>query len=156
MTDRPQDARFADADGRPLRLWATEAGDLQVISALCQDAVLPGTQMQWMQRRRQVVLLLNRFRWEVALRPPQRTQSMLIIGDATAVRGQGVVPGDADTVLSLLSLEWEAGADAEGKLRLIFAGDGLVEVECECLDVTLRDVTRSYDAISGKVPEHPE
>lgn len=153
MTD---DARFHDADGAPLRLWATDAADLQVISALVQDSVLPASELRWQKGARRFAMLLNRFRWEHGTRRAERVQTVLVAGDARAVRGQGVVPGDADTVLSLLSLEWEPGADADGILRLTFAGDGVVEVSCDCLDVTLRDVTRPYAAPSGKVPGHPE
>ena len=39
------DARFEDGDEQPLRLIAYEAEDLQVISALVQDAVFPVTEM---------------------------------------------------------------------------------------------------------------
>ncbi|CTQ31686.1 DUF2948 family protein [Jannaschia rubra] len=151
-----EDARFADGEDRPLRLWATDAEDLQVIAALCQDAVLPASEMTWRKSSRRFALLLNRFRWEGGTRTAERVQSVLAAGDVSSVRGQGILPGDADTVLSLLTVEWEAGADAEGVLRLTFAGDGVVEVACDCLDVTLRDVTRAYGAPSGRTPRHPE
>ncbi|SDZ61128.1 Protein of unknown function [Jannaschia faecimaris] len=151
-----RDARFHDADGGPLRLWATDAEDLRVVSALVQDAVLPASEMRWQKGARRFAILLNRFRWEHGTRRAERVQTVLTAGDVLSVRGQGVLPGDADTVLSLLSIEWVPGDDAEGTLRLTFAGDGLVEVACECLDVTLRDVTRPYAAPSGKVPGHPD
>ncbi|GIT93151.1 hypothetical protein JANAI62_35650 [Jannaschia pagri] len=153
------DARFRDGDDRPLRLWATDGEDLQVVSALCQDAVLPASEMRWRKQARSLDLLINRFRWENGARSAERVQCLLTIGDVTAVRGQGVVPGDADTVLSLLSLTWvpaEGDGATDGLLELTFAGDGAVQARCDCLDVTLRDVTRPYGAVSGKVPDHPE
>ncbi|WP_179381699.1 DUF2948 family protein [Jannaschia marina] len=151
-----EDARFHDADGVPLRLWATDAEDLQVVSALVQDAVLPASEMRWQRSARRFAMLLNRFRWEHGTRQAQRVQTVLTAGDVTGVRGQGVVPGDAETVLSLLAVEWLPGDDAAGALRLTFAGDGVVEVACDCLDLTLRDVTRPYDAPSGRVPQHSD
>lgn len=156
MAEDAGDARFHDAEGRALRLWATDADDLRVVSALCQDAVLPASQMRWSARRREAAFLVNRFRWEHGTRSPERVRSVLTLGDATAVRGQGVAPGDGDTVLSLLALEWEAGAEGAGVLRLLFAGDGVVEVSCECLDLRLADVTRPYAAPSGRAPGHPD
>lgn len=150
------DARFHDADGKPLALWATDPEDLQVVSALCQDAVLPASEMRFSKRDRRLALLVNRFRWEHGTRQPERTRCLIAFGDVTSVRGQGVVPGDADTVLSLLAIEWVPGVDTDGILRLTFAGDGLVEAKCDCLDVTLRDVTQAYDAVSGLAPSHPE
>jgi hypothetical protein len=148
------DARFHDVGGRPLRLWATDADDMNVISALCQDAVLPASAMTWSRKGRSLALLLNRFRWEHGVRRPERVQSLLTASDVTAVRGQGVTPGDPDTVLSLLLAEWAPAGDAAGTLRLTFAGDGVVEAACDCLDVTLRDVSRPYEAPSGRAPDH--
>ena len=150
------DARFHDAAGGPLRLWATDAEDLQVISALTQDAVLAASEMRWQKGARRFAMLLNRFRWEHGTRVAERVQTMLTADDVRSVRGQGVVPGDADTVLSLLTVEWIPAEDAAGALRLTFAGDGIVEVGCDCLDVRLVDVTRPYAAPSGKVPDHGE
>ena len=42
-----EDARFEDGGERPLYLGALDPDDLQVISALVQDAVLPVTEMRW-------------------------------------------------------------------------------------------------------------
>lgn len=156
MADTSHDAKFHDADERPLKLWATDAEDLQVIAALAQDAVLPASEMRWQKGPRRFAILINRFRWEHGIRQPERVRCLLTAGDVKSVRGQGVVPGDPDTVLSLLTLDWEPGADAEGTLRLTFAGDGVVEVACECLDVMLSDVTRPYTAPSGKAPDHSD
>ncbi|MEM7643767.1 MAG: DUF2948 family protein [Pseudomonadota bacterium] len=157
MPDDPlADASFHDGEARPLRLWATDPEDLQIVSALCQDAVLQASDMRWLRGDATLVLLLNRFRWEHGRRTPQRVRSLLTATDIRHVRGQGIVPGDPDTVLSLLTVDWAPGDDADGDLRLTFAGDGIVEARADCLDVTLRDVTRPYAAPSGKAPDHPE
>lgn len=151
------DARFEDAGGRPVRLWATDAEDLQVVSALCQDAVLSGADMRWSAGARRLDLLLSRFRWESGAGPAERVRAVLTATDVAGVRGQGVVPGDRDVVLSLLALDWvPEGGDGStaGALRLTFAGDGLVEARCDCLDVTLRDVARPHAAVSGRAPSH--
>lgn len=148
------DARFRDGDAAPLRLWATDADDLRVVSALCQDAVLPASEMRWQGRARRFAMLLNRVRREDRGAAPERVQCVLTAGDVRRVRAQGLAPGDGDTILSLLSLDWEPGDDGAGILRLIFAGDGEMEVLCECLDVTLRDVTRPHRAVAGRLPYH--
>lgn len=148
------DARFRDGDVRPLRLWATDADDLRIVSALCQDGILPASEMRWHGRARRFAMLLNRVRREGGGRSPERVQSVLTAGDVTAVRGHGVMPGDGGTVLSLLALDWTAGEDGAGILRLTFAGDGEVEVACDCLDVMLCDVTRPHGAVSGRLPDH--
>ena len=156
------DARFEDGAEQALRLTARDADDLRVISALCQDAVLPATEMRRDRRRRRFAVLLNRFRWEdraaaeAARRPYERARALLVIEGVLAVRSLGLDRNDRDLVLSLLSLDWAAGEDGAGRLTLVRAGDGAVELTVETLDGALRDVTRPYRAPSGKAPSHPE
>ncbi len=150
------DASFRDADGAgPLRLRALSSDDLTVLSALAQDAVFPITEMTWKRRQRRFGLLLNRFRWEDSQRrPPERVQAILSVEDVMAVRTQGIDRSDRDMVLSLLAVEFAPGPDGTGTLTLVLAGDGLIALEVETLEVALRDATRPYAAPSGRVPQH--
>jgi hypothetical protein len=154
------DARFEDGREAPLNLGAFEADDLKVISALVQDAVFPVTAMTWRPGQRRFGLLLNRFRWEdVAAaeqrrRPVERVQSLLVVENVLAVASNGVDRRDADLVLSLLALDWHPGAEVEGALHLVLAGDGEIRLQLEALEVTLKDVTRPYVAPSRRVPDH--
>ena len=155
------DARFEDGAEAPLRLIAHGADDLPVLAALVQDAVFPITEMTYDRKRRRFGLLINRFRWEdraaamQAGRRVERVQAMLVVQDVLAVRSTGIDRGDKDTVLSLLTLGFAAGAEGAGMLTLTLAGDGAVVLEVEALDITLTDVTRPYIAPSGKTPSHP-
>ena len=155
-----EDARFEDGAERALRLRAEDAEDLGVIAALVQDAVLPGSEMSWNSRRRQFACLINRFRWEdkrLKARAPERVRAVLQFDDVLAVKGQGLAASDVkEAVLSLLTLSFEPGADGAGRILLTFAGDGVLGLDVEAINVTLQDVTRPYQAPSGKVPEHPE
>lgn len=153
------DARFEDADESPLRIVAADAEDLTVISALVQDAVLPVTEMRWQPALRRFALLINRFRWEdrdgvTGRHAPERVQAVLLIGDVTRLSSTGFDRGEADLVLSILSLEFAPGEDGTGRITLWLAGDGAIAAEVECVNVTLRDVTRPYRAPSGAVPQH--
>lgn len=158
MTD---DARFEDAREEPLRLKARTPEDLQVISALVQDAVFPATEMRWLPDQRRFGLLVNRFRWEdkaanEGRRDPERVQAVLVIDDVMKVSSQGFDRADRDLVLSLLALDFTPGEDGTGRMELVLAGDGGIALEVEALEVTLKDVTRPYVAPSGHVPGHPE
>lgn len=154
------DARFEDGGDKPLRLKALDTHDLTVISSLTQDAVFPASEMTWDRKARRFALLLNRFRWEDdanvtgARRQVERVQSVLSIEDVVAVKTQGLQTRDADTVLSLLSIAFEAGLDGTGRLILTLSGDGAIGVDVEAVEVLLRDVTRPYIAPSRKVPQH--
>ncbi|MBD3766117.1 MAG: DUF2948 family protein, partial [Rhodobacterales bacterium] len=144
------DARFEDGGDRPLHLVARDGDDLSVIAALCQDAVLTAADLRWDRRRRRFAALLNRFRWEdlpaarAAGRRVERVRSLLVVAEVTALRRQGIVPGDSATVLSLLTLAFQPDQDGTGRLTLTFAGDGAIAAEVEALDITLKDVTRPY------------
>ena len=155
------DARFEDGIDKPLALMARDAEDLQVISALAQDAVFPASEMRWTPADRRFAILLNRFRWEDApqahgRRDYERVQAVLLIEDVMAVRSQGVPKGDADTILSLLALEFRPGEDGTGEVVMTLAGDGAISCSVEALEVVLRDVTRPYVAPSRKAPRHPD
>ncbi|WP_112309145.1 DUF2948 family protein [Pseudogemmobacter bohemicus] len=154
------DARFEDGDEAPLKLVALEPADLTVIASLIQDAVLPGSEMKYDRRRRRFAALINRFRWEDSAfaeragRPYERVRSLLTVEDVLEVRSQGISPGDAGQVLSILDLHFVPGEDGAGVLTLILAGDGLIELRLEALEVVLSDVTKPYIAPSGKKPGH--
>ena len=155
-----EDARFEDGAERPLRLRAEEPGDLEVISALLQDAVAQNGEIAWARRHRRFSMLVNRFRWEDAPaaerqgRAFERVQAVLAVDGVLNARASGVDPKDKDLVLSLLALSFEPREDGAGVLRMIVAGDGEIALDVECLDVTLADVTRPYVA-RGK-PVHPD
>ncbi len=156
------DARFEDGGEKPLYLAADDAEGVTVLSALVQDAVMTAADMTLDRKARRLALLLNRFRWEDRAaaerggRAYERVRSLLIVDGVLSVASQGVGRGDGDTVLSVLDLAWTPGADGTGMVTLTLAGDGAIRASVECLDLTLRDVTRPYRALSGKAPGHPE
>lgn len=157
-----RDARFEDGADRPLRLRAVEPDDLPILSALAQDAVFPASEMKWDRGQRRFALLLNRFRWEdvdaaeTRARPVERVQSVLAIEDVLKVASAGVPKGDADTILSVLSVQFTPTADSGGVVLVTLAGDGALRLDVETLELTLTDVTRPYLAPSRKTPRHPD
>jgi len=157
-----QDARFEDGAERPLRLKAETPEDVAVISSLLQDAVLTGADLRHDPRRRRFDLLLNRFRWEDAdaasrqKRAFERVRTVLGIGDVLKVSHQGLQSRAPDQVLSLLAIDFAPGEDGTGVLTLTLSGDGALQLQVECVDLTLTDVTRPYRAPSGSQPKHPD
>ena len=154
------DARFEDGDEAPLRLMALAPDDLPVLAALVQDAVFPITEMTYARPRRRFAILLNRFRWEDReaadreRRAYERVQALLTVETVTAVRSSGIDRGQTDTILSLLAMTYSGRAEGPGRLTLTLAGDGAIELEVEALEISLRDTSRPYRAVSGKAPAH--
>ena len=152
------DARFEDGREKPLNLGAQDADELQVLSALIQDAIFPITEMTWQAKQRRFGLLLNRFRWEEGARgqtAPERVQSILVVDNVMSVASQGVDRAETDMILSVLSATFEAGDDGAGDIVFTLAGDGGVRVSVEAIEMTLKDVTRPYVAPSKKAPKLP-
>jgi hypothetical protein len=156
-----EDARFEDGGERPLNLGAMDVEDIQVISSLVQDAVLPANEIAFQKRHKRLGLLVNRVRWEDqeaadrSGRPLERVQSVLSVENVQNVASQGI-ERDSETVLSLLSIAFDETEDGAGHVLLTFAGDGALRATVETLELRLKDVTRPYLAPSGKAPSHPE
>lgn len=155
-----EDARFEDAGGTPLRLMAMDSENLEIISALVQDAIFPASEMKWDRKGRRFALLVNRFRWEDVndtksrRRDYERVQSVLVIEDVLKVSTQGVSQQDPEMIMSLLTIGFDPGDDGMGRIELTLAGDGAIALDVETLEVTLKDVTRPYIAPSHHKPSH--
>jgi hypothetical protein len=139
-----------------------DTDDLKVISALVQDAIFPITELTWKAGDHRLAFLFNRLRREdenasgSGKQPVERVQSVLVVEHVSAVSSQGIDRSDKECVLSVLSVDFEAVADADGFVTVTLAGDGAIRARVEALEVSLRDVTRPYIAPSGKIPSHPD
>ena len=152
-----KDGTFQDGASKPLNLVARDEGDLAVVSALVQDAVLTAADLRYIRSKRRFALLINRFRWEQGAVPGhERVRSLLVFDDVTVVQAQGVARDTPDLVLSLLSVNFAPAADGTGVVTLTFAGDGAVALSVEALEVSLKDVTKPYLAPSRRMPHHPD
>lgn len=162
MADR--DARFEDAPAsdRPLRLRAEDAQDLAVLSSLAQDAVLRTGDIRWMARRRRLVLMINRFRWEDAPaaratgRPFERVRTALTFEGVLEVRARGIDASRPDGVLALLALEHAPGEDGEATITLHFSGGEALVARVEMLDAALADLSRPWQAQAPAAPDHTD
>lgn len=152
-----KDARFesAPAHGQALRLKAESPEDLSVISSLLQDAVGRAGDVSWLPKKRRLLAVVNRFRWESCGHGPcERVQSAISIDGVLKVRSRGIGPDDRDRVYELLAILFEPGADCGGRLLLTLAGGAEIELQVECLEVTLADLSQPWAAPSGHIPHH--
>jgi len=156
-----QDARFEEANEYPLNLGAFDQENLEVVSSLLQDAVLPVTEISWRPRQRRLVLLVNRFRWEekdkaiAEGRPFERVQSLFLVENVLSMSSQSINRKNNNLVLSLLSLDVQTAKKGDLYLLITFAGEGFLRARVEAIEVTLKDVTRPYKAQSSQTPKHP-
>ena len=59
-----EDARFQDGEDKALNIGAFDQHDLEVMSSLIQDSILPTSEIKWLSNSDKLALLINRFRWE--------------------------------------------------------------------------------------------
>ncbi|HVY86904.1 MAG TPA: DUF2948 family protein [Caulobacterales bacterium] len=126
-----------------MRLLAEDIADLDVIAAAAQDALVRVGDLTFDKKARRFSALLNRFRWEKAdgHGPYERIRAGLAFEGVLSVKSRKIRTDAPDAFASLLSLKFiPAEEPPAGVVRLIFAGDGEIMLDVECLDVVLADV----------------
>jgi hypothetical protein len=122
-----------------LKLAALDAGDLAVISAQMQDAVIRLGDITHQKARRQIALLANRFAWDEGSER-QRRRTGLHFDRVTSVKTQNIRQGDRDAIVSLLAITFEERDAPSGAIVLTFAGGGTIRLEVECIEASLKDL----------------
>ena len=155
-----EDARFEDGEEKALNIGAFDKSDLQIISSLLQDSILPASEIQWLPSSNKLAFLVNRFRWEdkdIELsqdKTGERVQSLLMISHVKSVSSSGFSPKQKDKVLSILSISFDGDHGSFGNVLIILSGNGGIRVAVDALEINLRDVTMPYIAPSGHSPWH--
>jgi hypothetical protein len=135
-----------------LRLTALDVEDLAVISAQMQDAVLLAGDMRYDPKRRQFVLLANRFAWDET-DTPQRRRTGLHFDRVLAAKTLNMRHLEKDEVLSLLSVTFAESDAPSGEVLLSFSDGATVRLTVECLECQMSDLGPAWAAKA--VPQHP-
>ena len=155
-----EDARFEDGEEKALNIGAFDTSDLEIVSSLIQDSILPTNEIKWLPNSDKLVLLVNRFRWEDKAtelsqdKTGERVQSLLMISHVKSVSSSGFSPKQKDKVLSILSISFDGDDGGFGNVLIILSGYGGIRVGVDALEINLRDVTMPYIAPSGLAPWH--
>ena len=155
-----EDARFEDGEDKALNIGAFDKSDLEIVSSLIQDSILPVNEIKWLSTSNKLALLINRFRWEDKNlassqdREVERVQSLLVISHVKNISSSGFSPKQRDKILSVLSTSFNGEDGGSGNILFVFSGNAGIRVEVDALEINLRDVTMPYIAPSGRFPEH--
>ncbi len=135
-----------------LKLAATDAEDLEVVSARLQDAVLKLKNVSWQPRKRRFAAVVNRLQWESGGKT--RVRAGLHFDGVLKVQSHKVKLGADEAVVSLLAVRFTPndGEDPGGVIELVLAGGGAFRLTVECIDAELADMTSAW-AARGK-PDH--
>ncbi len=143
-----------------IRLAALDAKDLEVISALVQDAVLKAGDIS-RSKSGTFALEMNRFAWDKAPRKflgkvvsktDERRRAVLHFARVTDAKMVGISQAKPDEVLSLLAVKFIAAEAPAGMIELVFSGNASIRLSVECIECQLTDIGAAWAAVA--TPKH--
>lgn len=133
-----------------MRLLAETAEDLEVLSTLLQDAIIPGEDMVHDRGGRRFVMVVNRFCWDL---PPvdgvmsqdggpvyERRLCGVQVRNVTAVRQTGMPADRRSALLNLLAIRANLEGTSGSNVELLFSGGAVLRLEIESLSVIAEDM----------------
>lgn len=133
-----------------LKLIALDDQDLGIISACVQDAVMRVGDLEYLPAAKRFILPMNRFAWEQKSgffrKHNERRRSVLHFDRVLGVKLSGISRDKPEEVLSLLAVSFVPIREPAGIIELIFAGDGAIMLEAECIEARLADLGGAWEA----------
>ena len=120
-----------------------------MLSALLQDALLAGADMQYIAAEKTFICLLNRYCREAEKDAPQRRLCGLKIGQVEKVQTRQIA-SEKGQFYNLLSIAYE---EAENLLILTFSGGAAIRLFIGEITITLRDVAEAHPSFARPVHE---
>lgn len=119
-----------------LKLWAKDAEDIQIISAILQDSIVPLCDMTYRPEEKTFILVAQRLYKETAKDTVcERICSAIDIRGAESVQTRNLdLAQTAGQMLELLMMQLEGNI-----LTLLFAGDSRIRVQLSSWSLKLQD-----------------
>ena len=141
-----------------LKLIAKTAEDIRVISAHLQDSIVKTSDIASLRRNKIFLIQLNRFMWEDVekgvFRKNKRIRTVLKFENILEVTAKNIDQKKGDRFLDFLAIETEKMPDKNYEMKLIFAGDVVIKLVTEAIDVTLDDQGSPWE--SKNKPKHED
>lgn len=143
---------------KALKLEALTKDDIEVMSAVLQDATLRVGDIAWLRGPRRFAAVLNRYCWEQEgdgrprRAPGERVRAGLHIDGVLRTASRNVPRQALDHVMELLAIRAEPGADGAARIDLVFAGGAEIRLDVECIGARLDDLSDPWPAL--RRPEH--
>ena len=141
-----------------LKLIARTVEDLRVVSAHLQDAIVNINDIANLKKNKILLLQLNRFMWEDVekgvFRKNKRIRSVLKFENVIKVKSRNINLAGKDKFLDFLTIESNQMIDNNYEMKILFAGDSIVKVTAEVIEVTLDDQGDAWD--TKNKPKHIE
>ena len=141
-----------------LKLIARTVEDLRVVSAHLQDAIVNINDIANLKKNKILLLQLNRFMWEDVekglFRKNKRIRTILKFENVIKVKSRNINLAGKDKFLDFLTIETNQMTDNNYEMKILFAGDSILKVIVEVIEVTLDDQGEAWD--TKNKPKHKE
>ena len=143
-------------DPKNLKLIARTEEDLRVVSAHLQDSIASVADIANLKKNKIFLLQLNRFMWEDVekgvFRKNKRIRTILKFENVMSVISRNINQLKKDKFLDYLAIETNITPDKNYEMKIIFAGDAIIRVTSEVIEVTLDDQGEAWD--TKNKPKH--
>jgi len=139
-----------------LKLIAKNEEDLKVVSAHLQDSILSATDIANLKKNKIFLMQLSRFMWEDiekgVFRKNKRIRTVLKFDYVLKVFSKNINQKKKDNFLDFLAIETIKMPDNNYEMKITFAGDSIIRVIAEVIEVTLDDQGEAWD--TKNKPKH--
>ena len=139
-----------------LKLIARTEEDLRVVSAHLQDAISNISDIANLEKNRIFIMQLNRFMWEDVekgvFRKNKRIRTILKFDNVMKVYSKNIDLTKKDKFLDFLTIETNKMPDNNYEMKILFAGDSIIKVISEAIEVTLDDQGEAW--VTKNKPRH--
>ena len=141
-----------------LKLIARSEDDLRVVSAHLQDSIANVSDIANLKKNKILLMQLNRFMWEDVekgvFRKNKRIRTVLKFENDLKVHAKNINQSKKDKFLDFLTIETNKMPDNNYEMKIVFAGDSVIKVISEVIEVTLDDQGSAWD--TKNMPKHKE
>ena len=139
-----------------LKLIARTEEDLRVVSAHLQDSIASISDVANLKKNNIFLMQLNRFMWEDVekgvFRKNKRIRTILKFENVLSVLSKNIDQRKRDKFLDFLAIETNTTPDNNYEMKIIFAGDSIIRIISEAIEVTLDDQGEAWD--TKNKPKH--
>ena len=139
-----------------LKLIAKTEEDIKVVSAHLQDSILSVTDIANLKKNKIFLMQLNRFMWEDVekgvFRKNKRIRTVLKFENVLKVFSKNINQKKKDNFLDFLAIETIKMPDNNYEMKITFAGDSIIRIIAEVIEVTLDDQGEAWD--TKNKPKH--
>ena len=139
-----------------LKLIARTEEDLKIVSAHLQDSIANVSDIANLKKNKIFLMQMNRFMWEDVekgvFRKNKRIRTILKFESIIKVHSKNINQKKKDKFLDFLTIETNIMPDKNYEMKIVFAGDSIIKVISEVIEVTLDDQGEAW--VTKNKPKH--